>query len=242
MSIEAKNNYEEDFKYEYNKIQNDVLKPGTVKYLRESNDKKYKIYAYKLSLWGNKWGIKNKFEQQIWKWKEWTQFADADWNIIEKSSFKAWEIVYLRVPNKKEATNDKAKEFNEEEIMKFTRKDISSFNLIDWNYQKDNKWEYILFKGKKLYTPNYNDPSKDKDWAYVMSFCSSEHMWYSFYVKKWNEYRWVYVSWTDNYFYKWTLELRQQRSNKHKRIWPSDEIMKMLDKNNDPKYKFNVNR
>ena len=70
MSIEAKNNYEEDFKYEYNKIQNDVLKPGTVKYLRESNDKKYKIYAYKLSLWGNKWGIKNKFEQQIWKWKE----------------------------------------------------------------------------------------------------------------------------------------------------------------------------
>ena len=73
MGLETRENHEVDYLYEAKNLSNKILEPWKMKYIRESNDKKYDIYTYKLTLWWNKWGIKSKFESQIWKWKEWTR-------------------------------------------------------------------------------------------------------------------------------------------------------------------------
>ena len=89
-------------------LKNQIDKPWQVNYIKESKDKKYDIYSYKLVQWWTRWWVKNKYEQQIWKWIEWTQFTDVNWNEIKKERFDAWETIYLRVPKTK--TNKEKKE------------------------------------------------------------------------------------------------------------------------------------
>ena len=108
-----------------------------VKYLRESNDKRYDIYAYRVDKWWNKWWIIKKYIDQIWPRVEWTQLSNADWYKIKKDRYNAWEIVYLRVPKNK--TNNEQKE-NEEDSWQVTylrestdkKYNIYRYKLIKW--------------------------------------------------------------------------------------------------------------
>ena len=245
MSVEALNNQNEDLLQEsLHELKNQIDKPWQVKYLRESKDGKYKIYSYKLVQWWNRGGIKNKYEQQIWKWIEWTQFSDELWNIIDKTTFKAWEIVYLRVPKAKESTAEKAPEMTIDDIMKMTKQEAADLCNLMYHHPldnsparyksyKDKKWQFMLYKGKKLYIDLFK--KKQQDGTYVANYSSSENKCFCFYVKKWNNYRWIYLDWSNNIFYKWTLVKNEYE------VWLSRETFDMI-YDNPEKYKLNPDR
>ena len=207
MSIEALNNEEFDFKRESRELQNEVLKPWKVTYLRESNDKKYDVYAYKLSLWGTRGWVKNKYIAQIGEWKEWTQFADDYGKPIDKKSFKAWEIVYLRVPKWKEKVNNNP-EFTENDLKNLSDKEIKDFYALLKNEakarkaaKKDAKWTYQLLWGKKLYYKDMAFMTQQSsvynyNWLFlhVTQYDSAEIpqaivIW----SKKWRNIEWIYI-------------------------------------------------
>lgn len=205
MSVETLNNSNEDLLEEsLHELRNQIDKPWQVKYLRESNDGKYKIYSYKLIQWWNKGWIKNKYEQQIWKWKEWTQFSDEFWNIINKTTFKAWEIIYLRVPKNKE-NYDNLKEMSSEEVMKLSNKDIEElYKHFKWEKRSsrfsvgtDKKWWFLRIDNKKLYHKEvpvgelkwYNWPFFHFTQYDSASMPQSIEIW----VKKWNNIEWFYI-------------------------------------------------
>lgn len=110
VSIESKKEHNpmeeiiKETKEEVNEVKNEVEqgnRPWKVNYIGESQDWNFNIYKYEVAQWGTKWWIKDKYINQIWPWVEWTQFTDAWWRSINKNKFDTWEIVYLRVPKKK---------------------------------------------------------------------------------------------------------------------------------------------
>ncbi len=227
MGLETRENHEVDYLYEAKNLSNKILEPWKMKYIRESNDKKYDIYTYKLTLWWNKWGIKSKFESQIWKWKEWTKLTSENWTELTKNSFEKWEVVYLRVPKtekKTEKSNETQKELKEmtyEDLKNLSDEKIKElFNLIkDENRaekatKKDKKWMYLTISGKKIYFKdlafltqqswNYNYNwlflhVTQYDWAEIPQ---AMVLW----IKKWNNVEWIYI-WeeTKNKIYRWKL-------------------------------------
>ena len=90
--------------------------------------------------------------------------------------------------------------------MKFTREDIMEFDAATkWpNYRKDKKWNYLLFKDKKLYLQYFMDSSKN--WSLFEDYSSSENRCYCIYVKKWNNYKWVFIDAWNNIFYKMKID------------------------------------
>jgi len=210
MSVETLNNPNEDlFQENLYELKNQIDKPWQVKYLRESNDGKYKIYSYKLVQWWNRGGIKNKYEQQIWKWIEWTQFSDEFWNIIDKTTFKAWEIIYLRVPKNKE-NYDNLKEMSSEEVMKLSNKDIEElYNHFQrkkrssrFSLGTDEKWWFLRIDNKKLYHKEYQicDPESDElkwyNWPFfhfIQYDSASMPQAIEIWIKKWNNIEWFYI-------------------------------------------------
>ena len=113
-------------------LESDVAKPWKVVYLRETADKKYKIYRYKLVAWWTKWWIKDKYVSQIWPWVEWTQFVDSVWNVLNKDRFWAWEIVYIKVPKEKKVDNKQA-----------NNKKANNKEVKDQKESKNSSWEFL---------------------------------------------------------------------------------------------------
>ena len=209
-------------------------KPWIVNYLKESKDRKYNIYSYKLVQWWTKWWIKNKYEAQIWPRDEWTQFTDVNWNELKKERFEAWEVVYLRVPKKWKETSNSISEMTLEEIMKISDKEIKKLfeNIQDdfyiWYYNstsktepkikkgKDNKWYYIILNSKKVYNLNSNIDKKDVA-KLGLPFISIT--WEDFALatisiakKVWNKYMWVSYNGKDyDKVYRWELEWESGR-------------------------------
>ena len=115
----------------------------------------------------------------------------------------------------KEISPEKAPEMTIDDLMKLTKQEVINLSEMLYSHPlsnkpakykiyKDNKWEYMVFKGKKLYFENYNKKGQ-KDWTYIANYSWSENMCFSFYVKKWNEYNWIYLDYSNNIFYKWKL-------------------------------------
>lgn len=224
MGIEARENHEVDYFYEAKNLSNKILEPWKMKYVRESNDKKFDVYVYKLSVWGNKLWIRNKFEKQIWKWKEWTKITSENWTELTKNAFKEWEVVYLKVPKavKNNETQKELPEMDYEDLKKLPDEKIKElFNLIkDENRtekatKKDKKWMYLTVSGKKIYFKdlafltqqswNYNYNwlflhVTQYDWAEIPQ---AMVLW----IKKWKNIEWIYI-WeeTGNKIYRWQLK------------------------------------
>ena len=168
MTVEILDNQQEDLIQESLaelKEQSDII-AWQVKYIKESKDKKYNIYAYKLVQGGTKWGIKNKYVNQIWARIEWTQFTDAWWREITKDRFNAWEIVYLRVPKKESWANQTETE-NIPGKVQFVRNSKDKENK-DWKIYKYTfvEWGTLGWVEDKIqeqihvWTENFYD----KDW------------------------------------------------------------------------------
>lgn len=152
-------------------LKSQVDKPWQVKFLRESKDKKYDIYGYKLVQWGTKWWIKNKYITQVWPWIEWTQFTDANWNEIKKDRFVANEVVYLRVP-KNETVKEKKETKDIPWKFKFIKKmkdnqgrnrKIYSYIMLHWgndtwieNRFVNQVWPASLLPGRNFCDKNWN--------------------------------------------------------------------------------------
>lgn len=70
--------------------------PWIVQYLKK--DDRYTFYSYRLINWWTRWWIREKYEAQIWKRKDGTEFVDENWEEIKKDRFERWELVYLKTP------------------------------------------------------------------------------------------------------------------------------------------------
>lgn len=217
LNKEVKEQKRDSFWEDLMELKNEIgePKPWKVTYLRESTDKKYDIYSYKLIHWWNKWWIKNKYISQIWPWVQWTQFTDAQWHEITKDKFDAWEVVYLRVPKKSRETIDPIPEITFDEILNLTDREIwkicdnhgwSIFGSKSPADGRDKKWEYFIVKGKKLYC--WDAKNGGPNWVYVYYDWWSEEKMYAFFRKTWNNYSWIYYDsaiWSDK-IYRWNLK------------------------------------
>ena len=226
MGIEAHKNFEADLLYDLNEIQNEVLKPGKITYIRESNDKKYDIYAYKLQLWWNRGWIRKKFEQQIWAWKEWTKFAYEDWSITEKTSFKAWEIIYLRVPK----VTVKANEDKEQKESSNLWKVKYLWNKVDKNWCN---WKYRSYTFAQWWNRAWACLKMDKEFSEWWNYQFKNISVYELCDKNGNKL-------TKNRFNKWEqVYYREANTDIIDQIpeMTLDDIMKLSD--NDIKKLYN---
>ena len=225
MSIEAINELNENLKA-VTKLKKEVEqkdKPWVVNYIGESRDKNFNIYRYKVATWGTKWWIKNRYINQIWSWVEWTQFSDVNWYPLNKNWFKAWEVVYLRVPKKKikkwVETLDPTPEMSTKEIMSLSNKDIIELvkkvknDREKFFNHKDKNWPYAIINGKKVYLCD-NNHLPNHNWAYIR-FEFKRTGYFSLFTKKWNDYQWVYYNDGDRYdnkkIYKWRLTFNNDK-------------------------------
>lgn len=185
-------------------------KPWKVNYLRETKD--YKIYSYTVDTWGTKKWIKGKYINQVWPWNEKTQFTDAKWDPIKKDYFNAWEVVYLRVPKKKDVeTIDSTPEMSKKEIDNLNWTELMNiFKQTNKDSKRDNIWEYIIVqhkgKNRKLYFTLGKDLKDGHAYITFDSFDGDNNI--SIWIKKWNKITWIYSDLEGNSFkkiYRWEL-------------------------------------
>lgn len=190
-----------------------IIEPWKIQYVWESNDKKYKIYAYKAPLLWNKRWIKDKYIKQIWPRVEWTQITDVNWNEIKKNTFKAWEIVYLRVPKEyidptPEMKLEEIMNLKDEEVIKIVEK-CELYREHEFKYS-DKNWLYTIINGKKIYLCD-NSHLPKRNWTYIRF--NFQRTWIlSLFTKEWNKYRWInWQEWTraeERHIDRWTREYK----------------------------------
>lgn len=180
------------------KLKSQVDQPWKIMYLRESTDQKYKIYGYKLALWGTKWWIKDKFIAQFWHWVEWTQFVDANWKELKADRFNKWEIVYLRVPKK---NISKQKDVNKREV-----KNQNETKNVPWKFSfiknmKDNQnrnWKIYSYTLLSWWNDRWiEDKFQNQFWAYKQyllpgrNFCDKN--WNNINKRNFSKWETVYI-------------------------------------------------
>lgn len=176
----------ETTKKDLSKLKSEVDQPWQMKFLRESNNKKYDIYGYKLVQWWTKWWIKNKYIEQIWPWVEWTQFTDAGWNEIKKDKFVAWEIVYLRVP-KKEKNEYNHTPWKFEYIRNTKDNENRNWKVYSYTFSQWGNLHWVSDKRKSQMWSDLNEiqPYKfcDEIWNTIKKYWKHFNKWETIYLR-----------------------------------------------------------
>ncbi len=223
-------------------LKSEIDKPWQVKYLKESKDKKYNIYGYKLVQWGTKWWIKNQYIKQIWTRIEWTKFTDANGNEIKKDKFIAWEIVFLRVP-KKEKNESQKTPWKFEYVRNTKDKDNRNWKVYRYTF---SEW------GTLWWVSNKRDAKMWISLAEVQPYKFCDANWNELKKKRFNKWETVYIKIANADIIDPTpemskeeimkisdndlIELNNYYHNNRYKIWHKDKLWHFIKLNNKKLY------
>lgn len=224
MTLESKDNYEEDLKYELKEIWNEVLKPWRMTKIGESKSKNYDIYAYKMTKTTSRKEIVGIFESQVKEFFRWTRLLNEKWEDNGNPRFERWEIIYLKVPKSNETIElwyDDIMELNDRDVNQIFQYFHSGDSFNVRGIKTDERWDYILLFGNaKIYINHFlSEEEKNRNGIFVNAGKYKRHKYdiferptcMSIWIKQWNKIKWLYVSLDDDA--KWTYQHKVYRWN-----------------------------
>ena len=197
--------------------------PGKIEYIGDKQDdlnRNWKYYSYTFVEWWTLGWVRNKWYSQKWDNENYFEFCDQNWNKLEDERFGKWETIFIKIPNKD--IIDPTPEITIDEIMKMSDNDLHQLfdDLVEWAnwwgknntkdflYHVDQKWEYFIINGKKIYWHPRSLEDVDNDTPYF-TFLELEAPWnvydLAMWIKNGDDYKWVFCDYDK--VYRWKLIL-----------------------------------